>query len=655
MSTHFPHLFSPLKVGSYTLKNRIMNTGHAAHFQTGEGLPTDRYADYLGERAKGGVGIIVTGHTIPVPDGEISLSLSNASDMVIPAYQRMAAATHAHDVPLLVQMGHRGRRVSDSAAFLGRTIIAPSAVPPLDFSAPMFVPHTLTTTEVEELVEAFAKGAGRAIKGDMDGVEISIGMDYLFTNFLHSHCNRRDDKYGGATLEERMTFLREVIAAIRSEIGSSKLIGVRMYDDQADYSMQLEDHVALSRILDREGLVDYLNIWQGMVPSPRSGRTHWPSYYYAPGAFVHMPAAIKAVVKLPVVGTGRMDSPAVAERTVAEGKADLIGMARTLIADPHFARKAKEGRTDDIRQCIACTQSCVGHIYMGLSVGCIYNPVTGREREWGELNPAVEKKNVVIIGAGPAGMEAARVAAMRGHSVTLIDRGARMGGQVNYIMKTPNRGNFEEIILWFERQLPKHGVKITLRTEASVDSLLAMNADDIVIATGSTAYLPEVEGRDSPNVFTARAVLDGTAMLGERVIVVDTVGRSEAITTADYLADRGHRVELLTGMGMIAQDMPPPARHNLLEKLMKSNVKLTTSTGVWSVSEGSVDVYNTITWDADTIETDSVVFGSGGASDDTLFRALKSRHPRVHCIGDSYQARDIEVATTDGHRLGRAL
>jgi 2,4-dienoyl-CoA reductase-like NADH-dependent reductase (Old Yellow Enzyme family)/thioredoxin reductase len=551
--------------------------------------------------------------------------------------------------------GHRGRRVSDSAAYLGRTIIAPSAVPALDFSAPMFVPHVLTTSEVEALVEAFAAGAGRVVKGDLDGVEIAIGMDYLFTNFLHSHCNRRDDKYGGGTIEERMTFLREVIAAIRTEIGAQRLIGIRMYDDQAEYSMQLDEHVELSRILDRDGTVDYLNIWQGMVPSPRSGRTHWPSYYYAPGAFVHLPAAIKAVTSLPVVGTGRMDSPAVAEKTVADGKADIIGMARTLIADPHFPNKARDGKVEDIRQCIACTQSCVGHIYMGLAVGCIYNPVTGREAEWGEVEPAQTPRNVVIVGGGPAGMETARVAALRGHKVTLIERGSRLGGQINLITKTPKRVNFDEIINWFERQLAKLGVTIMLRTEATTQSVLALNPDAIVVATGSTAYLPEVEGRDSPNVFTARQVLSGEVNPGERVLVVDTVGRSEAITTADFLSEHGHRVQLLTGMGSIAQDMPPPSRHNLVEKLLTSGVELTTGLGVWSVSEGSVDVYNTVSWEPDTIEVDSVVFGSGGQADDGLFKNLVACHPEVHAVGDCYQARDIEVATTDGHRIARSI
>ena len=656
MSELFPNLFRPLQVGTYLLKNRIMNTGHAAHFQTGDGIPTEKYVHYVRERARGGVGIIVTGHTIPVYDGEISLSLTNCNDRIIAPYQRMAAATHEFDVPLLAQLGHRGRRVSDAAAFLGRTVVAPSPVPAPDFSAPQFVPHELSVSEVEELVSAFGAAARRARHGDLDGVEISVGLDYLFTNFLHSHGNRREDKYGGATLEERMTFLREVLVAVRSELGRDRLIGVRMYDDLAEYSMQIHDYVELAKHLERDGQVDYFNMWQGMVPSPRSGRMHWPSYYYKPGEFTYLPAALKAVVALPVVGTGRMDSPAVAEKAIADGKADIIGMARTLIADPHFPNKARRGEIDDIRPCIACTQSCVGHIYMGLSVGCIYNPVTGREEEWSSLPAATVPKRVVIIGAGPAGLEAARVAALRGHRVTVFERASRIGGQINLVMKTPNRGNFEEIILFFERQLAKLGVEIRLRTEADVDTVLAEHPDEVVVATGSTAFLPEVEGIHASNVFSARDVLSGRAQLGTNVMVVDTVGRAEAITTADYLADSGYRVELVTGLPQIAPDMPPPPRHNLLEKLMKGNVTLTTYTGIWEISGRTVETYNVVTWEPKTVEgVDTVVFGSGGVADDALAKRLKQRHPSVRMIGDCYQARDIEVAIIDGHRVARLL
>jgi NADPH-dependent 2,4-dienoyl-CoA reductase/sulfur reductase-like enzyme len=240
--------------------------------------------------------------------------------------------------------------------------------------------------------------------------------------------------------------------------------------------------------------------------------------------------------------------------------------------------------------------------------------------------------------------------------VTLIERGTRLGGQVNLAMRTPNRGNFEEIILFFELQLKKLGVEIRLRTEAEAESVLSEGADAIVIATGSTAWLPDVAGIDGPNVFSARDVLAGTAQLGPSVLVVDTVGRAEAATTADFLADRGHRVELVTGLAQIASEMPVPARHNLLEKLMTSSVTLTTYTGIWEVGPGGVEAYNVVTWQPRTIEgVDSVVFASGGKADDALYRALRGRHPSVHPIGDCYQARDIEVAVVDGHRVSREL
>ena len=301
----------------------------------------------------------------------------------------MAAATHDYNVPLLAQLGHRGRRVADGSAFLGRDIVAPSPVPAPDFSVPMFMPHELTTAEVGQLVEAFAAASRRVRKCELDGIEFSVGMDYLFANFLHPNGNRRSDKYGGATLDERMTFLREVIVAARNELGPDRLIGVRMYDDMVDYSMQLEDYVELAQA-SRERRHCRLPEHVARDRSQRAARAYALAKLLlrARRSSCICPKAIKAVVKLPVVGTGRMDSPAVAERTLADGEADMIGMAKTLIADPHFPNKAKAGKVDDIRPCIACTQSCVGHVDVGLGIGCIYNPVTGREEEWATLEPA---------------------------------------------------------------------------------------------------------------------------------------------------------------------------------------------------------------------------------------------------------------------------
>ncbi len=656
MTDAFSNLFSPLDVGSYRLKNRIMNTGHAAHFQTGDGLPTDRYVDYVAARARGGVGIIVTGHTVPHYDGDASLSLANYDDRITAVYQRFAEATHEYDVPILAQLGHRGRRVADAGAYLQRPSLAPSAVPPPDFSTPQLVPHAMTTEEVAEVVVFFAEAARRVRQGGMDGIELSVGMDYLFANFLNEKANFRDDKYGGGSLEERMTFLDEVIDAVRGELGAGLLLGIRFYDDLVDYSLGLEDYKQVAQLLERAGKVDYFNMWQGIVPSLRSGRDHWPAHYREPGAFAHLPAGLKEVASLPVVGTGRIDSPALAERLIADGKADIIGLARALIADPDWPNKAREGRVEDIRTCIACTQSCVGHIYAGMGVGCIYNPVTGREREWSELPAARAKKKVVIVGGGPAGMEAARIARTLGHEVVLFEKGRRLGGQIGLVMQTPARESFEEIILFFERQLAKLGVDLRLRCEAGVAEILAEGPDAVLIATGSTPFRPEIIGNQQSHVLSAREVLQGNAEIGASVVVVDTVGRAEAPSVAEFLADRGKAVEIVTGLEFVGRDMAVPAWHYQIERLLKKGVRLTPFTGVWEVTEGALEVYNVISWEPATIEgVDTVVLASGGQADDTLYHRLVGKVPLLRTIGDCYQPRDIEMAVVDGHRAAREI
>ena len=655
MTNAFPSLFRPLKVGTYTLKNRIMNTGHGAQFKSGDGIPTEQYVAYIHERAKGGAGIIVTGHTVPHYDGDHARDICSYDERITEFYKKFAVATHTHDVPILAQLGHRGRRPTE-AGFLQSRIVSASAVPAPDFSSSQFMPHAMSTAEVEQVVEQFGMAADRVVRGDMDGVELAVGVDYLFSNFLNAQANFRDDKYGGGTLEERMTFLNEVTDAVRDVLGPDRLLGIRFYDDLVDYSLGLDDYKQMAGVIEKAGKVDYFNMWQGLVASPRSGRQHWPSHYYKPGQFAHLPAGLKEATTLPVVGTGRIDSPTLADGMIEEGKADIIGMARVLIADPHWPNKVREGRADDIRTCIACTQSCVGHVDLGMGVGCIYNPVTGRELHWSELPPAESERKVVIVGGGPAGCEAARVAAERGHEVILFEKGQRLGGQVNLVMRTPAREIFEEIIFFFERQLRKLAVDVRLAHEAGEEDLSAEEPDAVVIATGSTAFRPEVLGVDQKHVLSARQVLLGNAPIGQRILVVDTLGRAEAPTVAEYLVNQGRDVEVVTGLEFVGRNMPGPAWHNLTESLLKKGVVLTPFTGVWEVLENSVDVYNVVTWEPRTIENvDTVVLAAGGEPDDALYQELKDQFPEVYAIGDCYQPRDIELAIVDGHRVGRGL
>jgi 2,4-dienoyl-CoA reductase-like NADH-dependent reductase (Old Yellow Enzyme family)/thioredoxin reductase len=653
MAQAFPRLFTPIQVGRYTLRNRIVNAGHAAHFQTGDGLPTARYVEYVRERVRGGAGLVIIGHTVPHHDGDVSLSLTNYDDRVIPWYRAFADAAHEHDVPILVQLGHRGRWAVDGAGFLGRPLLAPSAVPPPIFSSPQIMPHAMSTREVEETVARFAAAARRVREGGMDGVEIAVGLNYLVALFLREESNRRTDRYGGRTLPERMTFLYEIVGAVRDALGPDRLLGVRLYDDMVEYSLGLEDLKHIAPLLEATGHVDYLNVWVGTIGEARSNRAHWGSYYYEPGQFAPLAAAIKSVVRLPVIGAGRIHTPALAERLLEEGQLDLVAMVKALIADPHLPAKARDGRVDDIRYCIGCAQSCVGHVYVGLGVGCIYNPVTGREQEWRQLTPASRPRRVVIVGGGPAGLEAARVAAERGHRVVVFEKAARLGGQVNLIIKTPKRQSFEEIILFFERQLSKLKVDVRTGVEARVAEVLAEAPDVVIVATGSTPWRPPVPGADGPRAVSAREVLMGSAAVGDRVVVVDTQGRTEGCTIAEYLADLGKRVEIVTGLPYVGRDITPVVWHHLIERLLTKGVRLTPFTGVAEILEHGLAVYNVVTRQPSRLDgVDTVVLAAGGQADDRLYHQLEGQVPELRLIGDGFEPRDIEMAVVDGHRAG---
>ena len=656
MATPFPHLFEPVRVGKYILKNRIVNAGHAAHYQGEGGLPDDRYVHYVRERAKGGAAMVVLGNSVVYNDGEIPLSMANYDDRVIPVYRRMSAATHEFDTPLLAQLGHRGKMVVDAAGVLGRPLMAPSAVPPPHFASPQYMPHEMSTEEVEEAVQQFSDAAARIREGGLDGAEILVGLGYLISEFLIPDSNRRTDKYGGATIEERMTFLYEVIDGCRKALGPDLLLGIRMYDDMVDYSVGMSELKAIAPLLERTGAIDYLNVWQGAIPDPKSFADHWPSYYAEPGQYVYKANEIKQTVRLPIIGAGRIDSPALAEQLVADGVVDMVGMVRALIADPHLPNKAREGRSDEIRYCIGTNQSCAGHILIGLGVGCIYNPVTGREKEWSVLSPTSEKKKIVIAGGGPAGMETARTAAMRGHEVVLFEKGPRLGGQLNLIMKTPRRDHFEEVVLFFERQLGRLGVDVRLNTKATHELILAESPDSVVVATGSTAYTPEIPGAEGRHVVNTWEVLNGSVELGERIAIIDTQGLPEASTVADYLVTNGKSVEIVTGLQYVGREITPPLWQHLYESLLRKGVKMIPFTGVFEILEDSLYVYDVVTWEPRYITgVDTVVIAAGGQAVDTLYRDLKGRAPDLHAIGDALQPRDIEVAVVDGHRTARAI
>ncbi len=328
-------------------------------------------------------------------------------------------------------------------------------------------------------------------------------------------------------------------------------------------------------------------------------------------------------------------------------------MVREMIADPYFPTKAKEGRADDIRTCIACNQSCAGRQGLGIPITCIYNPVTGHEKEWADTVPAPVKKKVVVVGGGPAGMEAARVAAERGHSVVLFERSDRLGGQIKVAMLPPKRESYEEIILFGEKQLPKLGVDVRLGVEASVETVLAESPDAVIVATGATPYMTEIPGVEGKNVLTVADVLTG-AETGERVVIIDTQGNPPGCLVADFLSEKGKQVEIVTGLPFVGSaTIARAVWQHLYGRLVDKGVVMTAMTGVNRIGEDSLEVYHVVspenTWTIDSVDT--VVIAAGGQVEDGLYRELEGKVNSLYAVGDCAQPRDIEMATYQAHRV----
>lgn len=656
MNQHFPVLFSPIILRSFKLANRFVNTGHATEFADGARF-SERHLHYYRERAKGGAAMIVTEAVSIHPTGGAALQLHD--DASVPMLGRIADAVHEFDVPIVVQLTHAGRRMPSPTGMLDKIAVGPSPIPAPSLHFGQMMPHELSTAEVEELVQAFGDAANRSTEARLDGVELSIAFGNLVPQFLAAASNVRTDKYGGATLKDRMTFVYEVIDAIRSAIGSDRVLGARLTEDFLDYGISIDDIKVISALLEDTGDIDYISVSAGTNYDLDSAANIIPSHYFKPGQFAGLAADIKKLVSLPVIGAGRINSPELAESLLVDGQMDLIGMARELIADPYFPSKARDGRAIDIRSCVACNQTCKGHQAVGLPIGCVYNPVAGREGDWSELAKASESKNVAIIGGGPAGLEAARVAALRGHNVTIYEASSRLGGQINIAMKAPNRQEWGNIVSFYERQIASLDVKVKFGETATEESILSDKPDAVIVATGSAPFVPTMPGSESAQVVSARDVLSEKVGTGDNVVVIDTQGLRLGCDVANFLVSRSKQVEIVTGMPYVGQHIQAGVWRHLYQELMAKGVRMTPFTGVRQITEGAVHTYSSV-YDHETtarvIEgVDTVVFASGGIAESSLFNALSDKMDNVYAIGDCAQPRTVEAAVYEGHKVARLI
>lgn len=652
MSSPFPHLFSPVRVGQLTLRNRIVSTPHATGYVTGY-LHDEREVHYQAEKARGGVGLQFMGATnVVMTQGYLGL-MANVDDTIIPIYRRIAAAVHAHGGLIGAQLTHFG--AMGDASLQEAPLLAPSAIAN---DHERQTPKEAEPKELEEIAGAFGAAARRAREGGLDAVILQFGHGYLLSSFLSPRWNRRRDRYGGST-ENRLRFPLEVLAEVRREVGRDFTLGVRISGDEfLEDGIDVQEGVRTAAALSRSGLIDWIDVSSGNDADQLSKALHYGGMYVPHAAFVPLAAAVKKVVDVPVVAVGRIVSPEVAERVLASGDADLVAMTRALIADPYLPRKAQEGRLDDVRLCVGANEGCLGRILAGNPITCVQNPLIGREKDWSELPAAASPRRVLVVGGGPAGLEAARVAALRGHRVILVEQSGALGGQVLLAARAPARGEFASIARWLIGQVEKLPIEVRLGTRGSPELVESLDPDAVVLATGSRPGRLRVPGSDLPHVVDARAVLAGTAEVGRHALVLDGDGYLTATGVADFLLSQGKRVQILTKALHVGDHIDAATRPLALKRLAEQRCVQTPTSWVRRIEPGRVIAFNTLAgWEFVIEPVDTVVLALPSEPESELYRALRERGGRweLHRVGDCLSPRRVDSAIFEGQRVGRAL
>lgn len=655
----FTYLFAPLRLGHVTLRNRIVSTPHATKFGK-DGYVTERYIRYYEEKARGGAGLLQCFGSMSVHPSSPVFDwggIKNWDDSSLPMLREFASRLHAHGAHVMGQITHRGRRGSSAPG--ERPLLSPSDVPERENRE---VPHALEPAQIAEIVRAYAAAARRLQRAGFDGADLCAWARHLIDQFWVPAVNRRTDEYGGS-FENRMRFATEVIHAVRAAVGRDFVLGIRVSGDElVDDGLGLDDVVEIVRYLDGLAQLDYFTVSGSTGETSRMHQKLMPFADAPQAVYGPLAARIRQVARVPVVYAGRVADPQVAERLLAEGACDLVAMTRALIADPHLPRKALEGRLHEIRLCLGMQEGCLGRSWRGLPLSCAQNPVTGREAELAELEPAPRRKKVVVVGGGPAGLEAARVAALRGHEVVLYERSARLGGQVLVAARAPFRPGYELSVDWLARQLARTSATVRLETEATAETVLGERPDAVVVATGAVPRYPELPGVELPGVATVEDVLLGRVAAGARCLVVDGTGRVPAGLAADFLARRDHAVTVATPYHTVGDNTEPSTKEPLLERLYQGGVTMIPDAVLAGIErEGASGTlrawlhneYADRRWAIEGLDT--VVLAYGGRAVDHLYRALEGRVPELSLVGDAMAPRSLHDALLEGTRAARRL
>lgn len=647
------HLKKPFRIRNIELKNRFVLGPHQGQFGFSDGLPPEKLRDYLVARAKGGVGLIIVEGGIIMPNSlrEPTVLRAYIPEMV-PAWTQIVRDLHQHGVKVFSQILHSGRQAS-SFSNPDMPLWAPSPLP-----CPLFreIPKEMEIEDIKTLINAYRDCAKNVLACGFDGVEIHACHGYLVHEFLSPDTNRRMDQYGG-TLENRMRLLLEIVNSVHAEVGGKIAIGVRLSSqDMVPGGLSLDESPLIAKALEGTGKIDYISVSQGVAQTNEFVRA---PMFIPEGYAIEGTSQIKSAVSLPVLAVGRMPNPDTAEKCVRENKADAVVLVRELIADPEYPAKAMAGLEAEIRRCVA-TLDCVQSVGAGKPVSCLYNAELGREGQ-NRLKRVEKEKRVLIIGAGPAGLEVARVSALKGHQVTVIERGSEIGGMLHLAAQVESRKELQNVMSFYESQISKLGIQLKLNTFATAENVIKENADVVIVATGAMPLMPpspllsKFDIEVGAKMYSYLDVFKMKWSANQKVVLYDGEFDALAMGTADRLVEAGVKVVLVTPSEKPAQKLSSSVQRMWLRSLCSKGMDLVAFRSFIGANAKEAIFKNVHSGQIERIPCEAIVFAQLRKANNDLYLELKERGLNVKAAGDCVAPRSARFAVHDGFEVATQI